>query len=77
MAEYELSLWGDDAEKRVQIEMQCLVTELKKERIRHDIRDISVAIQEAEHGGNAQRIQELTNMLQAKANEMVSYNTEQ
>lgn len=77
LAEYELSLWGDDAEKRVQIEMQCLVTELKKERIRHDIRDISVAIQEAEHGGNAQRIQELTNMLQAKANEMVSYNTEQ
>jgi DNA primase len=76
LAEYELSLWGEESESKVGTEIKYLFMELKKEKIRREMRDISVAIQEAEGAGNHNRASDLTKMLQQKSQELVGLNAE-
>ena len=76
LGEYELSLWGDDSEKMAGKEINAMLKALKKEKVRHDLRDISIAVQEAEQNKQSDRVKELMDLLQTKTNEFALLDSE-
>lgn len=69
LAEHELSFLSFDDPSFIKQELQSLILALKKEKIRNDLREIAIGIQEAEIAANHERVAQLSELFSQKTKE--------